>query len=259
MADWSTTAMGLNAGISAGLTQGYSSGGSQSANASNASGYSNTDAEAARNWSAEQATIAFNRQKELQEREMAFNAQQARLAREWQESMANTVYTRSVANMKAAGINPILATNMGLSGASVGSGQSASIGGSSAPMAQGYMDTSSAWSSSSEGQSSGWNKSEQGIVTALKALGEGAASILGALNSGNTLNIYMNKLEDAVETLNSKSDNNGDGKMDITDSIKRKDQSWGNWLLQQLNPLATPLFNDLTQRTKNAKKYAPEK
>lgn len=59
------------------------------------------------------------------DRAMAFEADQARINREWQEMMSNTSYQRAVADMKAAGINPLLAFSS-MSGASTPSGSAAS-------------------------------------------------------------------------------------------------------------------------------------
>lgn len=43
-----------------------------------------------------------------------FNAKQAQIAREWNQEMDNTKYQRQVADMKAAGVNPALAMNGGV-------------------------------------------------------------------------------------------------------------------------------------------------
>lgn len=197
------TNLSASANLAVPLTQSYSSAGSAS-NAANGSWSRNnsnsiTDAEAARAFSAQQAAIAYARQKELMQMEQAFNAEQAKISRDWEESMANTIYTRSVKNMKEAGINPILAANMGLSGASVGSGATASISGASAPIAQSFMDTSSASSGASEswGESHGssWSDSEGGIVTALSALGGLFEQLANQAASSQTINILLDGLE----------------------------------------------------------------
>lgn len=84
------------------------------------------------------AEAAANRefQERYWEKTSAFNALEAQKNRDWQEHMSNTAYQRAMADMRAAGLNPILAYQQG--GASTPSGGSAAVGTLAGAMGTGY-------------------------------------------------------------------------------------------------------------------------
>lgn len=260
--------MNLGANLGAGLTQGYSQSGqssgsvnqsinsaqsyNQSFNDSMSESHSRswTDAEAAREWSAWAADVAWQRDMEAFLMQMDFNREEAQKQRDWQAEMANTIYTRSVKNMREAGINPILAYRMGLSGANVGSGATASLGGSpSAPLAQNFMDSFSASDSYSKGHGesygsswgsgesngsswgSGWSNSENGIITALEGLGAMADTAIDGINAGNTLD-YLNNLADGNPITNWGNSIGQKIKDSVSNGVKKLTDKIG----KQLNP-----------------------
>lgn len=154
-------------------------------------------------YNAQQATLAYERQKEMAQMQMAFNSGQAALTnqynsdmwqkqaefaaaeaqknRDWQERMSNTAYQRAVKDMVAAGINPILAASQGGASTPGGATGSASLAsGATASISQGSISGASAGSYSGQGN----NMSEQlAMMGALASMfGEGLSGLANSLN-----------------------------------------------------------------------------
>lgn len=77
------------------------------------------------------ANNAFVRDMMKLQYQNAFNANQAQLGRDFEERLSNTAYQRAVADMKAAGINPVLAFQQGGAATPSASYASSAQGGSS--------------------------------------------------------------------------------------------------------------------------------
>lgn len=136
------------------------------------------------------AREANETQKEMMQMQMDYNRAEAKLAREWSENMSNTAYQRAVADLKAAGLSPILAA--GNLGASTPTASFASSGLGTAQKAQTFADQYSKSGSSGGSSQSSHSRSNEVTMGGSKnnsrpAYLEASGSVAQAL--ANNLNV----------------------------------------------------------------------
>lgn len=169
--------MGLLSGLGA-LTGGMSSGGSQSSSY----GYNNSQS----------SNYGYTSGMEAMAMQALFNSAEAQRNRDWQEYMSNTAHRREVADLKAAGLNPILAAN---GGAAMGSGATASM--SALSTSENWGNSSSAGENWSQGSS--WQVANNGLSTGLEALTKSALTLMQGADSETTKEL-QGSLNSAVKT-----------------------------------------------------------
>lgn len=168
---------------------------------------------------------------------MNFNSTEAMKNREWQEHMSNTAYQRAVADMKEAGLNPILAFQNGgastpggstatISGASMGAASSSALGVS---RASGFVPNayeSESWSESDwYNAAQSWNQmlsstgmTPLGLQKTLSEIGEGTGNLID-----KTVGAGRKAAERGKANVNKAMDNvrNGHGIDNITGNRNR--------------------------------------
>lgn len=125
----------VNAAIS-GLGLALNPIGNTTATAEAAFNKSQMSAEQAMAFEASQAAQQMAFQREMLQNQMRFNSAEAETNRAWQRQMRQTAYQDTVKDMIKAGINPILAAQLGATG--ISGGATASAGLASGAMASGH-------------------------------------------------------------------------------------------------------------------------
>lgn len=125
----------VNAAIT-GLGQTLNPIGNTTATAEAAFNKSQISAEQAMAFEASQAAQQMAFQREMLQNQMRFNSAEAETNRAWQRQMRQTAYQDTVKDMIKAGINPILAAQLGATG--ISGGATASAGLASGAMASGH-------------------------------------------------------------------------------------------------------------------------
>lgn len=163
------------------------------------------------------------------ERQMEFNAQQAEINRKFQKEMDSTKYQRAIKDMKAAGLNPILAVTNGISASGAG-GSTASVSAPQMGSASGAMASGSALSGAqaSEGNFTGQMEYMSGILGLISAAMSGFSSAFGSLGSLGDLGEGLGQsLASAILDSNGKPKS---GKSLLSDAFK-----WNNKLFHESN------------------------
>ena len=132
--------------------------------------FNSAQAQITRDFNAREAELARQFSADEAEKNRLFNAAEAEKNREYQTLMSNTAYSRAMADMKNAGLNPILMMSKGFS-----------TNNPSGSMAQGSSAGSFAASSQNASYNVGGGDTLSDIVNALANVAKSVGSIINAV------------------------------------------------------------------------------
>lgn len=124
---------------------------------------------------------------------MDYNSAEAQKNRDWQEMMSNTAYQRAMADMKAAGLNPILAANLG--GASTPGGAVGTISGASMGLQGASAASISALGNGVLGSNYNMSQNESWNMSQWQQISEGFSNMISTGSSTPT------KLKGVVDSV----------------------------------------------------------
>lgn len=199
-------ALGLSNGMY-GYSDAFSNSGSS--NYSNAWGNSYSTSLNSGQWASAQSAANAAAANKINTNNMAsimeYNAREAQKQREWEEMMSNTAYQRATNDLRAAGLNPILAAG---ASASTPSGGMASSNALQAHMANAYTDYESGSESGSESTGSSWSHSEehsettQNLANQATTLVKGMSDLMTTIkdsNSGKKIKNFMDDVKSGIK------------------------------------------------------------